>query len=122
MAAVDDTLAGELISTATEFGMDCLVEIHDQEELSRALDLESSLIGINNRDLKTMRTDINTTLTLALQVPPPAALVSESGIKTPKNIESLRISGARRFLIGERLMRDKMREKAVTALKVAGTV
>ncbi|MEE9380766.1 MAG: indole-3-glycerol phosphate synthase TrpC, partial [Hyphomonadaceae bacterium] len=85
MAAVSGSLASELISTAAEFGMDCLVEIHDQEELSRALDLESSLIGVNNRDLKTMTTDINTTLTLALHVPPSAALVYESGIRTSKD-------------------------------------
>ena len=116
MAAVDDTLAQELEDAALTLGMDVLVETHNAEELERALRLNSPLIGINNRDLTRMQTDLSVTETLAGAVPEDRHLVSESGVKTPADIVRLRACGVRRFLIGESLMKQTEREAAVRAL------
>ena len=85
--------------------MDVLLEVHDEAELERALRLPSALVGINNRDLKRMVTDLSTTERLAPRVPRDRQLVSESGISTPEHIARLSLVGAKRFLIGESLMR-----------------
>lgn len=121
MAAVDDDLARGLIAAATDWGMDVLLEVHDQAELARALDLPARLIGINNRNLKTMTTDLAVTERLAPQIPDDRVLVSESGVRTPDDIIRLRRTGARRFLIGESLMKEADRSAAVAALKAAHT-
>ncbi len=118
LAAVSDSLAAEMIATATEFAMDALVEVHDRAELDRALDLPAILIGVNNRNLKTMRTDLAVTQALAPHIPADRALVSESGIRTAQDIEGMRASGARRFLIGESLMRQTDRIQAVRTLRM----
>ena len=116
MAAVDDVLAKELHDTATEFGMSVLLEAHNKEELERALKLPSPLVGINNRDLKRMVTDLATTETLVSMVPSNRLLISESGIKTIDDIIRLRQCGARGFLIGESLMKTDDIKNCVASL------
>ncbi len=86
--------------------MDCLIEVHDEQELERAALLKSPLIGINNRDLRTFETTLDTTRRLARLAPPDRTLVSESGLHTPKDLADLAMYGTRIFLIGESLMRQ----------------
>ena len=107
LAMVDDVLAAELESAATDIGLDVLVEVHDELELERALKLRSPLVGINNRDLKTFRVDIETTVRLAPRIPASRTVVSESGIWEPEHLAKLARSGTRCFLIGESLMRKR---------------
>ena len=122
MAAVNDALALELLQTAEEYGMDALVEIHNEEELARALELPGGLLGINNRDLTKMTTDLSVTEHLSKLIDPARPFVAESGVKTPADIERLRLAGAKRFLIGESLMLSDRRKSLVSELKQAGTV
>jgi len=105
MAAVDDDLALDLADAAAGFGMDALIECHDEAELERALTLDARLIGVNNRSLRTFETDLATTERLASRVPPGAILVAESGIFAPADIARLKRAGAGAFLVGEALMR-----------------
>lgn len=120
MSAVDDVLAKDLYDASAALGMDVLVETHDEAEMERALMLPARLIGVNNRDLKRMVTDLGTTERLAPMVPPDRYLVSESGISDPASIIRLRTVGARRFLIGEWLMRQgEARALQVERLKQA---
>ena len=116
MAAVPDTLAAELEHAAGEWGMDVLVEVHDEAELERAAALKSPLLGINNRNLKTFETTLETTRRLARLAPPEKMLVSESGLSTPEDLADLARYGARIFLIGESLMRQGDVEAATRAL------
>ncbi len=106
LAAVDDALADELETTAIAHGMDVLVETHDAGEFERALRLRSPLIGINNRNLKTMTVDLSTTIELACQAPAGRRVISESGIGSNADLRRLWDAGARGFLVGERLMRQ----------------
>ena len=106
MAAVDDTLARDLLQAAAALGMDALVEVHDAAELNRALTLPATLIGINNRNLKTLQVDLATTETLAPRVPKDRMMVAESGVSTPADLARLARVGARCFLVGESLMRQ----------------
>lgn len=106
MAAVSDALAEELESAANEWGMDALIEVHDAEELDRALKLNSPLIGINNRNLKTFETTLETTETLTQSIPEERLIISESGIFTHDDIVRLQKARARAFLVGESLMRQ----------------
>jgi indole-3-glycerol phosphate synthase len=106
MAAVDDALAGEIITEAKFWMLDVLVEVHDEAELKRALALDAPLIGVNNRSLATFETDLAVTERLAAHAPPGVLLVSESGISTHADIERLQSAGARAFLVGESLMRE----------------
>ena len=107
MAFVSDELANELEATAFEYNMDVLIEVHDEHELERALKLRSTLIGINNRDLKTFQVSLSITKKLAKLIPSGYTLVSESGIFTNNDMVELSKYGARSFLIGESLMRKK---------------
>lgn len=116
LAAVDDALAGELASAAGELGMDVLCEVHDAAELERAAAFESALIGINNRDLRTLRVDLATTEALAPKAPPGRLVVGESGLSTPADLARLRAVGVRCFLVGEALMRRADVEAATRAL------
>ncbi len=105
MASVTDAQARDLEDAATAWGMDVLVEVHNQAELDRALALKSPLLGINNRDLKTFETSLDTTRALARLAPADKTLVSESGLATPDDLAEMARCGARCFLIGESLMR-----------------
>jgi indole-3-glycerol phosphate synthase len=107
MAAVDDQLAEDLFTAAIELDMDCLVEVHNEAELDRAIGLGARLIGVNNRSLATFETDLGVTERLAPRAPKDALLVSESGIFTHADIERLQRAGARGFLVGESLMRQE---------------
>ncbi len=106
MAALSNTEARELEEIARVFDLDVLVEVHDAEELQRALGLQTKLIGINNRNLKTLTTDIATTFILAADVPPDRFLISESGIRSNDDVNKLATVGAQGFLVGEQLMRQ----------------
>ncbi len=106
MASVSDVQAAELEDAATHWGMDSLIEVHDAEELERSLALKSPLIGINNRNLKTFETTLDTTRQLSRDVPGDRVMVAESGLGTPEDLRELAMYGARIFLIGESLMRQ----------------
>lgn len=116
MASVSDTQASELEAAAIEWGMDALIEVHNADELDRALSLKSPLIGINNRNLKTFETSIDTTRELAKRVPDDRLLISESGLNTNDDLTSLEADGVQCFLIGESLMRQDDVEKATKNL------
>lgn len=116
VAALDDSLMAEIEAAAIEREMDVLVEVHDQAEMERAARLQSRLIGVNNRNLKTFRTDLATTEQLAPLAPEGALLVGESGINTHADIERLARWNVRTFLVGESLMRQANVEGATRAL------
>jgi indole-3-glycerol phosphate synthase len=106
MAALSDDQAGELEDVARSLDMSVLAEVHDQRELERALGLETRLIGVNNRNLKTLRTDISTTEELVPLVPADRIPVAESGLRTPDDVRRMAAAGARCLLIGEHLLRE----------------
>ena len=116
MASVEDAQAAELEDAARAHGMDVLIEVHDAVEMERALRLRSPLVGVNNRDLKTFRTDLGTTRELAAMVPEDRILVAESGLNTPDDLAALARHGARCFLVGESLMRQADVAAATRAL------
>jgi indole-3-glycerol phosphate synthase len=107
MAMIEDTLAAELESAAEQWGMDVLIEVHDEAELERALKLRSRMIGINNRDLHTFATTLETTVRLAPRIPKERMVVGESGLFTPADLARLAKVGVNTFLIGESLMRQE---------------
>ena len=104
MAALGDAQAAELEAAATAFGMDVLIEVHDASELERATRLASRMIGINNRNLKTLAVDLNTSLELASMLPQGYHLVGESGLASRADLDRLAAAGITSFLIGEALM------------------
>jgi len=106
MASVDDALAADIEAAAIHYGMDVLIEIHNEAELERATALTSSLLGINNRDLNTFDVTLETTRQLARIVPEDKMIVAESGLFEPDDLADLARYGARAFLIGESLMRQ----------------
>jgi indole-3-glycerol phosphate synthase len=106
MAMIDDGLAHELEAAARDWNLDVLIEVHDQPELDRALKLSSPLIGINNRNLHTFETTVETTMTLAPRVPKDRTVVGESGLFKPADLAKLATVGVNAFLIGESLMRQ----------------
>ena len=106
MAALSDATASELAATAAEHRLDLLAEVHDGRELDRALRLGVRMIGINNRNLKTLVTDLATTERLAPEVPADRIVVAESGIRRAEDLDRLAAAGARCFLVGETLMRE----------------
>ena len=116
MACLDDSLAAELAKTARKWGMDILVEVHDAAELERALKVDADLIGVNNRNLKTLNVDLATTEQLAPMIPKDRVLVAESGLGTPADLARMSKVGASAFLIGESFMRQPDVEAAVRAL------
>lgn len=116
MAALSDREAGALEELARELGMDVLVEVHNETEMDRALKLNTQLIGVNNRDLKTLKVDIATTETLAKMVPHDKIMVCESGLSRAADLARMDRAGAHCFLIGEGLMRESDVEAATRAI------
>lgn len=106
MAMIDDALARELEAAARDWNLDVLIEVHDQPELDRALKLSSPLIGINNRNLHTFETSLETTMTLAPRIPRDRLIIGESGLFKPADLAKLETVGVNAFLIGESLMRQ----------------
>lgn len=113
MACLDDQLAAELARLAHLYEMDVLVEVHDADELERALHVDADLVGVNNRNLKTLAVDLATTEALAPKVPRDRVLVAESGLGTPADLARMARVGASAFLIGESFMRKPDVEAAV---------
>jgi len=116
VAALDQGEAHDLAALAQELNMDVLVEVHNEQEMERAHALPASLIGINNRNLKTLVTDIETTARLLPLAPAGIPVVSESGLKSAAEIQRLSATGVKRFLIGESLLRQHNLQKAVSDL------
>lgn len=121
MAILSDGLAAELMETSREMGLDALVEVHDEKELERALKLNPALVGINNRNLKSMVVDLAVSEALAKHIPPGIVPVSESGIHTHNDLLRMKKSGIASFLVGESLMRSSDIAKATAALLGQGT-
>ncbi|SLN37722.1 Indole-3-glycerol phosphate synthase [Roseovarius albus] len=107
MASVSDDQAAELEAAAFEWEMDALIEVHNAEELERATRLKSHMIGINNRNLNTFETTLDTTRTLSKRVPADKMIVCESALRTREDLAEMARYGARTFLIGESLMREE---------------
>jgi indole-3-glycerol phosphate synthase len=116
MAALSDDQARELEALARALDMDVLAEVHDEAELRRALGLETPLIGINNRNLKTLKIDLQTAIDLAPQVPPERFLIAESGIRDAEDVRRLVEAGLQCYLVGESLMRQTDVAQAVRDL------
>lgn len=116
LAMIDDALAAELLTEARRFGMDALIETHDEDEMARAVALGGDLVGINNRSLRTFEVDLGATARLAPLSPPGALLVAESGIFTASDVSEVSAAGAAAILVGESLMRQEDVETATRAL------
>ena len=115
-ACLDDAQMAEMEQIAHSLDMAVLVEVHDAQELQRALKLKTPLVGINNRNLRTFEVDIQTTITLQQDVPADRLLVTESGILTPDDVKTLRDAGINAFLVGEAFMRAKEPGEALAQL------
>lgn len=105
VAALDDAMLAELLELSAELGMDALVEVHDSEEMQRALATPAPLIGVNNRDLRTFETSLETTFSLMAGFPQERLLVTESGIHTTDDVRAMREHGVHTFLVGEAFMK-----------------
>jgi len=116
LAVLDDIQAAELESCANDYELEVLIEVHNESELDRALTLKSKLIGINNRNLENLEVDISTTERLLPQLPKEKSVVTESGLRARADLERLAAFGAKRFLIGEHLMRQPDVEQATRNL------
>jgi indole-3-glycerol phosphate synthase len=115
VAALSDTQLNELANLAMQLNMDVLVEVHDAEELARALSVDLPLIGINNRNVRSFETSLDTTLSLLAQIPDDRIVVTESGIHTPDDVARMRAHNVNAFLVGEAFMKaeepgEKLRE------------
>ena len=116
LAALDDVRAAEIAASAAEWGLDALVEVHDEAELERALGLDARLVGINNRNLKTLNVDLATSERLAARLPTGVLAVSESGLSRPADLARMSAAGLDCFLVGEALMRQPDVAAATAAL------
>lgn len=104
VACLNDGQLNELCGLAHNLEMDVLIEVHDEQELERALRVPNKMIGINNRNLHTFETTLNTTLSMRDKIPPDSLLISESGIQSPEDVKLLREQGVKAFLVGEAFM------------------
>ncbi len=116
LAMIDDSLATDLLAEAGRFGMDALIETHDETEMARACRLDGDLVGVNNRSLKTFEVDLEATERLSMLSPVKALLVAESGIFTPEDVQRVSDAHAQAVLVGESLMRQDDVEAATRAL------
>jgi len=116
LSAVNDTLASELIQLSKSLGMDVLVETHNENEIKRAINLKPDLIGINNRNLKTLNIDLNNTIKLSKLIPETYDIICESGLNTNNDLKVMDKIGIMRFLVGESLMKSSNIELATKAL------
>jgi indole-3-glycerol phosphate synthase len=116
MAMVSDEIAAQLLGAAREWGMDAIVEVHDEDEMSRAQDFNATLVGINNRNLKTFVTDIETAVRLYPLAPSGSHVIAESGLSKPEHLTRLAKAGISSYLIGESLMRADNVEAATHSL------
>jgi indole-3-glycerol phosphate synthase len=120
VSALSDAELRDFEAEAMDYGMDVLIEVHEEREFERALSLKSRLLGINNRDLKTMTVDLQTSISLAGRVPPDRLLVAESGIRTHADLLALKAVGITTVLVGESLMRADDVEAATRAFLSGG--
>ena len=116
VAALDDSTLKYLYQVAKDLGMDVLVEVHDQQELDRAMQLGLSLVGINNRNLRTFETSLSTTIDLLDQIPDDCTVVTESGIHTSADVKLMRDHNVNSFLVGEAFMRAEQPGEALRSL------
>jgi indole-3-glycerol phosphate synthase len=116
VAMINDQTLGDLLNLADEIGIHALVEVHNTDEMRRAIAAGAKIIGVNNRDLKTFETTLETSIRLAPLAPKGAVLISESGIETPDHIERLQAAGYNAFLVGESLMRAQSPGEALGLL------
>tara|TARA_B100001059_G_scaffold67444_1_gene64215 strand:- start:371 stop:1159 length:789 start_codon:yes stop_codon:yes gene_type:complete len=116
LAAVNNTLAKELIDVSNSLGMDVLVETHNEEEVHRAISLKASLIGINNRNLKTLEIDLNNTIKLSKLIPDSCDIICESGLNNNIDLKDMEKIGIMRFLVGESLIKSDNIELATKEL------
>ena len=119
VSSLSDSQLSEFMARAADLALECLVEVHDESELDRALAVGADLVGVNNRDLATFEVDLDTTVRLAAQVPQErdVLLVTESGVRSHGDVEYLAQAGARAFLVGESLMRQPNVSEALRALR-----
>tara|TARA_R110002110_G_scaffold180959_1_gene387063 strand:+ start:225 stop:1037 length:813 start_codon:yes stop_codon:yes gene_type:complete len=122
LASVDDALASDMLGLAADWGMDALVETHDEAELERAIALNAPLVGINNRNLKSFETSLSTFETLAPRLPEGRFAIAESGIATPADVARVRQAGANGILVGESLMRQADVAAATRTLLSSGSL
>ena len=116
VACLENEQMKELADAAAELGMDVLVEVHDAQELERALRLDTRLVGINNRNLHNFETSLETTYSLISQIPGDRIIVTESGIHSSENVKSMQNHGVNSFLVGEAFMRQPDPGKALKSL------
>jgi indole-3-glycerol phosphate synthase len=119
VAALDDAALGRLLAAATTLGLAALVEVHTPTEFDRALGVGATIVGVNNRDLRTLSVDVNLSRTVAERLPSHVTAVSESGLRTPPDLQTLRGLGYRAFLIGERFMTSPSPGAALAELVAA---
>lgn len=117
VAALDDAVLRTCLDEARQYALDALVEVHDEAELARALAAGATLVGVNNRDLRTLKTDLATSELLLPRVPEPVFAISESGMHGEEDLRRVRIAGARGFLIGEALVRAENPHAFIASLR-----
>jgi len=120
VAMLEPRELASLLTAGARVGVECLVEVHTEEELETAVSAGASLLGINNRDLRSLTTDLGVTERLAPLVPPGGVLVSESGIRTADDVRRVRDAGAHAVLVGEALLRQAPGERGRRLRELAG--